>query len=520
MFINKYRDTRVNWQDKSPLAIIKFSKSLHIFLIVLFVTIRLSIISPLFSSVPGRDSGVFILIGKNIIQGKIPYKDIWDHKGPLIYYINSIGLLLGNGNIWGIWWLEFVVILFSVVCFYFLIDEILSPGSALFGSIVWLIGFNSVVGGNLVEEYGIIVNLAIIYIFQKRRSASMSVFCIGVLAGVGILLRPNEFAYPIAALLLLLLEVFRKRNFAAIGRIITYFMLGIILPIITVSAFFWKNGALSDFFGAVILFNSKYITQGSSVYWALGGGLLYLFSPILIAGFSIYMTFIRGGFNLLNLETQELYLFSVISLALAIPLSILSGRAYSHYYISWLYPIAILAGFIPHYFFQNKSAFFSNSLSYILGIIWSFVIISVFLSLSPILEKMDTIKKLGTLPPQQDPTIIDIDKQVPEKESVLMWGNETSYLLAANREVSGRYAYLTPLLTSGYGENIADEYLAKIKNDKPIILDTSSTDTWIPPLAGTQVKFPWLRTILLYIRKNYEKAGTVGKQNWILWKHI
>jgi len=41
----------------------------------------------------GIDSSVFISIGEAMHEGKIPYKDIFDHKGPLIYFINYIGTI-------------------------------------------------------------------------------------------------------------------------------------------------------------------------------------------------------------------------------------------------------------------------------------------------------------------------------------------------------------------------------------------------------------------------------------------
>ena len=53
---------------------------------------------PVFSENMDRDSGVFIYTGKQVLDGKIPYLDVWDHKGPLLYYINAFGLLLGRGH--------------------------------------------------------------------------------------------------------------------------------------------------------------------------------------------------------------------------------------------------------------------------------------------------------------------------------------------------------------------------------------------------------------------------------------
>ncbi|MBK8823950.1 MAG: hypothetical protein IPN58_15495 [Anaerolineales bacterium] len=56
--------------------------------------------NPLFSY-PGRDGGIFLYIGSLILKGKIPYLDVWENKGPLVFYINAFGLFLTNGSRWG-----------------------------------------------------------------------------------------------------------------------------------------------------------------------------------------------------------------------------------------------------------------------------------------------------------------------------------------------------------------------------------------------------------------------------------
>src|SRR3990172_8300854 len=64
---------------------------------------------------PGQDNGVFLYGGQQLLAGKTPYVDFWDHKGPLIFYINALGLLIGSGSRWGVWILEFVFLLLTAL---------------------------------------------------------------------------------------------------------------------------------------------------------------------------------------------------------------------------------------------------------------------------------------------------------------------------------------------------------------------------------------------------------------------
>ena len=41
---------------------------------------------------PGRDGGFFLYVGKSIQSGARLYADIWDSKGPMIFWINALGV--------------------------------------------------------------------------------------------------------------------------------------------------------------------------------------------------------------------------------------------------------------------------------------------------------------------------------------------------------------------------------------------------------------------------------------------
>jgi hypothetical protein len=61
-------------------------------------------LNPFSGIVPWTDSSVFLTIAQGMLRGKTPYLDFFDHKGPLIYFINAAGLALGGFT--GAWFLE------------------------------------------------------------------------------------------------------------------------------------------------------------------------------------------------------------------------------------------------------------------------------------------------------------------------------------------------------------------------------------------------------------------------------
>jgi len=73
----------------------------YVFLFLLTALV-LDLANPFFDK-PARDGGFFLYAGQQIVDGKLPYRDFWDSKGPGIFYINALGLFLGDGSRWGVW---------------------------------------------------------------------------------------------------------------------------------------------------------------------------------------------------------------------------------------------------------------------------------------------------------------------------------------------------------------------------------------------------------------------------------
>ena len=50
---------------------------------------------------PAEDTGVFFYAAQRLLDGGVPYRDIWDHKPPGVYFVDAVGLALaGRVGIW------------------------------------------------------------------------------------------------------------------------------------------------------------------------------------------------------------------------------------------------------------------------------------------------------------------------------------------------------------------------------------------------------------------------------------
>ncbi|MCX7045736.1 MAG: hypothetical protein NTX50_09675 [Candidatus Sumerlaeota bacterium] len=133
-------------------------------------------LNPISSMHSLTDSGTFSGIGMSILDGKIPYRDIWEQKPPMTFYINAFALKAGGRTFTSIHDCERLFSLLRAVLFFLiLLHAFDSALLALIATAFLLLHFNQAAvfqWGNLTEEYGTIFVLAGIVFAVLARSKS------------------------------------------------------------------------------------------------------------------------------------------------------------------------------------------------------------------------------------------------------------------------------------------------------------------------------------------------------------
>lgn len=119
---------RSNMEDKARLVF----WAIFAFLICYYS----SYVSPYYEVPMGCDSIIYHLMGRGMVEGLVPYRDLFDQKGPLIFLIYGFSYVLC-----GSYWLVFVLEVFAVmVSMVFVTRRRLYsyPGGKLLVSLCWL----------------------------------------------------------------------------------------------------------------------------------------------------------------------------------------------------------------------------------------------------------------------------------------------------------------------------------------------------------------------------------------------
>ena len=474
--------------------------------LVLIVALQFS---PANTPILARDEGVFVYVGQGILEGKLPYRDLWDHKGPLIYYLNALGLWLAQGRLWGIWLVEAFILGAALALLYRLLRGILPRQAALAGLLIWAAGYASVMGGNIVEEYALLPSVLSLALVVRRRQRRAG-FWLGVLAGLAFMLRPNEVAAPAVALLFLLHD--RRTAQGWRGALASLLAAGAGFLLLTggIAAYFASQHALRDLLDGMLLFNLRYVSNGGGPASALPAAAGYLAVPLFFAALGALPVLFTGASGLAWDQRRLLYVAAALLLAVA-PLSLLSGRAYRHYYVPWLLPLSILGSYGSLWLRPGQGAAGVRKAAWGLG--WSVLIlaavVSVRIRLVPLLA--------GGMPPAEAQAVDAIRTLPPPAGELFIWGDETSYAVMAGRRLAGRYVYLSPMLMPGYGEAVAAEVLAGLADKRPLILDASATDPGIPSLSGPVAR-PYLAPLYAFVHEHYEIVGRLPGKDWVIWR--
>lgn len=70
--------------------------------VLVLVVITTLIAFPILTYPLGRDQGVFATMGQGIVEGQLPYKDLWDFKPPAIYYVYALFIKLFDTSVWSV----------------------------------------------------------------------------------------------------------------------------------------------------------------------------------------------------------------------------------------------------------------------------------------------------------------------------------------------------------------------------------------------------------------------------------
>lgn len=264
-----------------------------------------SFTSPLYTHYYGDDAALFSLLGKGVVQGKILYTDLFDHKGPIIFFINALGHMLGGYK--GIFFLQCVAGGISLT-FLFYIAKMLNPNPKtiweyiLLFACAYIVFFYTFERGNLTEEYSQPFISAALYFFVKfavrsdeiTRHPPLYAFIYGVAFAVLAFLRLNNAVTICAGIMSIFLFLLHKKEYKNLLLNLIAGCVGIALVAVPICLYFQYHSALYEMIYATFLYNFNIVgDSGRQEFLDYIVKFSVLFFPIIICGILLCAYVIR-----------------------------------------------------------------------------------------------------------------------------------------------------------------------------------------------------------------------------------
>ncbi len=354
----QFRKTMFPKKKKTKLWIFLFC-----FLIAFLAISISSASSPIYVTNVYPDPNAFLTVGRSMLHGMLPYRDLFEQKGPVLYFLYMIASLISSKSFFGVYLLElvtftvFLYFLSKIIRLYLETRHIFWMLPLISGLLVSSIPF---VGGGIPELFMLPLITYSVYkmlenIKKKKFMTSKELFFHGFLCGLIFMMKFTLVGFYFGFMVFVLLKDFLKKRYRQIFADSFTFLLGMSVPFLLCSLYFAYHHALKDFIDVYFGFNLTSYAMGSSnsKIELLSKTLKNILSMTSILG---YLSILGMAYFLLHKKRykkeDKLFLpFVIISGFLFI---FINGKKFNYYsfplYFSSIFGLIAIVLFIEEYY--------------------------------------------------------------------------------------------------------------------------------------------------------------------------
>lgn len=449
-----------------------------------------------------RDEGEYAYMGWRIVNGELPYKDVFNQKFPGIHYIYAAIIKFYGPDYVAVRFWAMIIGILSIWILYLLAKRLYGDKIAYLSALFFAVfsGGPYIQGSSAnCEPFMNFFIIASFYAFLLiKDKGAVFLFLPGLAMGLAFTIKQVALFAFIALYICLLLSVFSRaegRPWAAIFKKSFFLLSGFLCPIAIFILYFLKAGIWRDFIDNTIIYNIEYSLHSSSEFkdsvfnnlfkqWQLffiqENGIIWLLSA-----FAFIVLLIRKRLK----ENAVILLWLLFSF-----ISVCSGgrRVRPHYFIQMLPPLCILAALSAkflvknfseplkiEYWRDNKNVFIVCVLAIIFLMNAAFQIPMYFIY-SP--YEVSAKKYEGSVFSEAVFIGDYIKKNTAPGDTIFVNGPEPEIYFYAQRKSATKYLLFYPLLWD-FGQPLEKQKAAMqdIKNNNPAYIVYTNWQGWHKP---------------------------------------
>jgi len=312
--------------------------------------------SPIYTFNSDNDYQWFMTMGNGLVHGKIPYRDLFEQKGPIVYFVTAFCCLFQNPGI-----VMLIIEILSMSLFFFFAYRICRKRLNSFYSLLALPILAFAVftswcrtrSGATVEEFMLPIYTYFLYcwlefLLEKRQWNWLRSLCVGLCFGIMLWVKYTLFYFVLVPMLIWFIISLRRRQYRALIINILCMIAGILLISAPVLAFYAVHNALDDLFYVYFYVNLTAYGTDKGLIILSSFGLFFCIGPAVlililwgVIHFAIRYWHEKSGWLLL------------IAFLVNLLLLVYSSKQISYYYTG-LFPYAILGATDILNFFSKK----------------------------------------------------------------------------------------------------------------------------------------------------------------------
>ena len=292
------------------------------------------------------DSNIFFTIGKSMLSGIMPYRDLFDQKGPIVFMMHALASMISYKSFFGVYVLQlingFVYLLFvyKTNCLLFKKNNYLN--TILLGVLTYTaLAYSS---GDSVEEFSLAILMYAIYVAVKHSvnntiPSRMELIMIGITSGLIFWMKYTIIGFYLGWIVIPIYKEIQNKQIKRLLINIGYIALGVLITTIPVFICFGLNDCL------VIMLQS-YFLENMTSYSGSNLGVLGSIYNIFFHGLtsvleSNLILFVFAVYGSCKLPDHNNLKASIVSMMLALVFTVYFGGRYLMYYCLILSPFAL-----------------------------------------------------------------------------------------------------------------------------------------------------------------------------------
>lgn len=216
------------------------------------------------------DSNCFMTVGKSILQGKVPYLDLFEQKGPLLYFVHAFAAIISSTSFIGVYLIEIIACYFFLYYSYKILILYTDKNIIYLLPVLSFFIYSSTnfCHGDSAEElclpllsYALYVGIKLLK-FDDIPSFKESLM-IGITSSCVLWIKYSMLGFYIGWIIIPGIKLIKKGKVKELIRMIMGIALGVIITTIPIIIYFLYNDALKELF-TVYFYNNMFLYNDSS----------------------------------------------------------------------------------------------------------------------------------------------------------------------------------------------------------------------------------------------------------------